>query len=366
MLVRFEATNYKNFKDPVMIDFGDVGGYQFNADCITGDIISKMLIYGKNGTGKTNLGNALMDIVRTCAGFWKKDSVSELNADSDCDSAKFEYVFRIDGIEVQYAYSKNTGGSVQSESLYVDSAKIFDFDYANKWFWYGNLELIAAETIVVDRFLEVSGETACFSFLHWLFANAVFAADSVMRKLRSYVTGMKSFAGVASVRCCDSMQAMKGENLCRFEEFLHAMGVECLLESRELPDGQNALYFKHNRLLPFWETASAGVKKLYDIYSSIVVNMDGASLVWLDDFDAFLHYETSEKLFLYLKENYPECQIIFTTHNTHLMTNRLTRPDCVGILTRDKKLMPLNKAGSRELREGHNLEKLYMSGEFEV
>ena len=73
----------------------------------------------------------------------------------------------------------------------------------------------------------------------------------------------------------------------------------------------------------------------------------------------------SERFLKYLKTEFPDCQIILTTHNTNLMTNRLMRPDCLFILSRDGVLTPLNKATSRELREGHNLEKLYMSGEFE-
>ena len=62
VLKRFELRNYKNFKDRIVIDFENVGGYQFNTECIENGIISKMLIYGRNATGKTNLGRALMDI----------------------------------------------------------------------------------------------------------------------------------------------------------------------------------------------------------------------------------------------------------------------------------------------------------------
>ena len=54
-----------------------------------------------------------------------------------------------------------------------------------------------------------------------------------------------------------------------------------------------------------------------------------------------------------------------TTHNTNLMTNQLMRPDCVFILSRDGRITALCDATDRELREGHNLEKLYIGGEFE-
>lgn len=58
-------------------------------------------------------------------------------------------------------------------------------------------------------------------------------------------------------------------------------------------------------------------------------------------------------------------QVILTSHNTNLLTNRIMRPDCYFLLTKDK-LTSLANATPRDLREGHNLEKLYMSGEFNV
>ncbi|MCD8150206.1 MAG: ATP-binding protein, partial [Clostridiales bacterium] len=62
MLKKFAVRNFKNFKDKIEIDFSDVAGYQFSSDCLYEGLITKMLIYGRNATGKTNFGNALTDI----------------------------------------------------------------------------------------------------------------------------------------------------------------------------------------------------------------------------------------------------------------------------------------------------------------
>ena len=150
-----------------------------------------------------------------------------------------------------------------------------------------------------------------------------------------------------------------------FQDFLNAMGIECKLVLKKLPDGQRELYFAHEQLVPFYANASSGTLALMDLYGRLVSKVGEASLIYLDEFDAFYHYEMAENVIRFFKEKYPKCQIIMTSHNTNLMTNRIMRPDCLFILSRKGTLTALCDATERELREGHNLEKMYISGEFE-
>ena len=104
---------------------------------------------------------------------------------------------------------------------------------------------------------------------------------------------------------------------------------------------------------------------LVELYRRLVPKIWDASLIYLDEFDAFYHYEMAENVIRFFKQKYPKCQMIMTSHNTNLMTNRIMRPDCLFILSRKGTLTALCNATERELREGHNLEKMYISGEFE-
>ena len=213
---------------------------------------------------------------------------------------------------------------------------------------------------------------ASLPFLRWLISNVALENDSVLIKLSNYVrrmmmitvgSGMQfRFRGV-NQHFYELLEKMERVN--DFEEFLNAMGIECKLTLKKLPDGQIELYFVHDKLIPFYENASSGTLALVELYRRLFLKTWDASLLYLDEFDAFYHYEMAEKVIGFFKRRYPNCQMIMTSHNTNLMTNRIMRPDCLFILSQEGTLTALCDATARELREGHNLEKMYISGEFE-
>ncbi len=379
MLKRFEVKNYKNFKERIVIDFSKVGGYQFNLECITNQLLSKMIIYGRNASGKTNIGNAIFDIKQNLFGlnFPRVESGSYLNADSQETIAEFKYVFQFGKEEVVYQYHKSSAVKLYDEELFLGGHQIFSYNFVTEEGKFQNLNLLGADTIVIERYLQARWSddelknVETISFLRWLINNTVLPNDSVLLKLDMYVRGMIAITVgniIPSIRIATNSffvdRLEDTEELDRFENFLNMMGIECKLAVRKLPDGQNQLYFKHETLVPFFETASSGTLALTNLYQKFGLKKT-VSMLFFDEFDAFYHYEMSENVVKFFKEKYSECQIIMTTHNTNLMTNRLMRPDCLMILSRQGVLTALCDATERELREGHNLEKMYISGEFE-
>lgn len=362
MLKKFTVSNYKNFKDEISLDFSKIGEYSFNADCL-----SMRLIYGRNATGKTNFGRALLDIKILLYGMFRNDENSVLiNADSQ-DTAKFIYEFQFGSDEVVYKYSRFANTELCDEELYVNGEAIFKCDFKNSKFDFKGLSIISAETVNTNRYLkkdEMDNEYV-LPFLRWLINNTAFSDDSVLIQLSKYVRkmGMITVGNDLLYSNRNFLENLKNPvYLQSFEDFLNLMGIECKLVLQELPDGQVELYFSQNKLVPFYSTASSGTLALTSLYQKIVSN---PSLIYIDDFAAFYHYEMAEKLICYFKDKYPECQFIMTSHNTNLMTNKIMRPDCLFILSSRGTLTALCDATERELREGHNLEKMYISGEFE-
>ncbi len=380
MLKKFTLKNYKNFKDEISIDFENTAGYQFSTDCITDGTISKMLIYGRNATGKTNLGKALIDIGTTMFGVRRYvDTGVILNADSIDETANFSYEFRFGNNELIYRYARFSNQELRNEELRINRKTIFSCDFENNNFNFENLKFINAETASIDRYLqsvdigdEEEFQEPKLPFLRWLISNVALNNDSILIKLSNFTRRMLMItAGNTMFRIPGRMndafyELLEDSNRLKdLEDFLNEMGIECKLILQKLPDGKRELYFEHEKLVPFYETASSGTLALVDLYRRMTTKNWNPSFIYLDEFDAFYHYEMSEKVMNFFKRRYPECQIIMTSHNTNLMTNRLMRPDCLFILSRAGTLTALCNATERELREGHNLEKMYISGEFD-
>lgn len=362
MLKKFTVSNYKNFKDEISLDFSKIGEYSFNMDSL-----SMRLIYGRNATGKTNFGRALLDIKILLYGMFRNDENSVLiNADSQ-DTEKFIYEFQFGSDEVTYKYSRFANTELCDEELYINGEAIFKCDFKNSKFDFQGLSIISAETVNTKRYLnkdEMDNEYV-LPFLRWLINNTAFSDDSILIKLSKYVRKMDMITVGNDLLYSNRNFLENLKNpvyLHNFEDFLNVMGIECKLVLQELPDGQAELYFSQNKLVPFYSTASSGTLALTSLYQKIVSN---CSLIYIDDFAAFYHYEMAEKLISFFKTKYPKCQFIMTSHNTNLMTNKIVRPDCLSILSSRGTLTALCDATERELREGHNLEKMYISGELE-
>ena len=292
MLKRFTVSNFKNFKDEISLDFSKIGEYSFNADCL-----SIRLIYGRNATGKTNFGRGLLDIKSLLCGMQSSGLINEDGA------AKFKYEFQFGNDEVVYKYSRFANTELCDEELYINGEAIFKFDFKNSKFDFQGLSIISAKTVNTNRYLnkdEMDNEYV-LPFLRWLINNTAFSDDSVLIQLFEYVRKMDMITVGHDLLYSNRNFFENLKNpayLHNFEDFLNLMGIECKLVLQKLPDGQVELYFSQNKLVPFYSTASSGTLALTSLYQKIVPNL---SLIYLDDFAAFYHYEMAEKLISFFK-----------------------------------------------------------------
>ena len=119
----------------------------------------------------------------------------------------------------------------------------------------------------------------------------------------------------------------------------------------------------HKKFPLVWESvASSGASALL-IYFYWYKHFNDVKFLFIDEFDAFYHFELSKKIIENIVK-YDNMQTILTSHNTYLVNNELLRPDCYFKLNNGK-LTSFSDSTDREIREGHNLEKMLRQGEFD-
>ena len=363
MLKLFSVTGFKNFEHTATVDFSDTRDYRFNDACVGDGLLKKMIIYGKNASGKSNFGLALFDIVSHMTSNNVTPGLYDyyLNVNNKAGYAEFRYIFAFHNGKVNYLYRKNEEQELVYEIVEIDGKRIYQYDYENR-----TGDLSGLEALLPTLNFSFRGND---SILKYAISNSALEDDHPLYQMLRFVSRMLWFRSLDENRYIGYKSkstdyydfVFRGDTIHALEDFLHQAGIKENLITKEDADGKHRLYFDGRIPLPFFKVASNGTKALYTFFYWQNTASD-VSLMFIDEFDAFYHYELAEVI-VKLLEQMPSSQTILTSHNTNLLSNRIMRPDCYFILS-ENRLTSFANATRRELREGHNLEKLYMSGEF--
>lgn len=364
MLKRFNVTNFRGFKDKLVFNLA-AKDYEFNKKLVNNKIVSKAIVYGKNGIGKSSLGIAIFDIIFHLTDKEKRPEyyLNYKNLDSKSKLVEFSYVFQFDDDEVIYNYSKLDINNLYEEELIVNGKRLIKYNYFDKT---GNF----IDDAVMNN-LNVELIDNKLSIVKYIYRNTPTNSNPAITKLVKFCENMLwyrslskgneyfGFTNGASLLCEKLYESGK---LSDFVAFLKENGLEYNLRF-ELLNGVHELVAEFNggKAL-FNSVASTGTMALFLYFVWSISAFNDVSLLFIDEFDAFFHFESAEDIINRLN-GCTNMQVILTSHNTYLMQNRLTRPDCCFIMT-DNKITSLSNATDKEIREAHNLEKMYVNGAF--
>ncbi len=366
MLKKFSVENFKGFRDKITFDIGSPSNYGFHPEIIRNGCVTKGIVYGINSCGKSNLGLAIFDIIIHLT---EKQRLSTgydfyLNMDGRKSFAEFEYDFVFDGHEVEYRYKKTDRITLQEESLSIDGKEVIYYDFIRR---EGFTLLEGSDTLNVsiknDSPISRVKYVNSNSILSDNVENQVFKKfiDFVDRMLLFYSLDSRGYEGFMSGSEGIAEGIVNSGKIADFQEFLKENDIVYDLFVREV-DGRNSIYCHfENQDADFFKVASTGTRSLALFYYWYI-RMEKASFVYIDEFDAFYHFELSESVEKRLRE-IKGVQIFTTTHNTDLMSNDLLRPDCYFII-RDNKIKAISELTEKELRQAHNLQKMYKAGAF--
>ncbi len=374
MLAKFSVKNYKQFKDEITFDLS-AGNYAFNENCVKDRLVKTALIYGVNGTGKSNLGWALFDIVEHLTDN-ESDSLPSkhyVNAYAKSESVDFDFNFvlkyRDKPYAVRYKYSKDDDGNIVNENFFINNKKLVEYEKGLPFI----VKLDGTEHLNKNM-----NPTQNLSVLKYIHSNTNLDKrkknNSLFMSFMDFVNHMLWFRNVM-----DGIQyigyrhdskniylsIIENSNLQDFENFLNNSGIKCKLGITQ-SDGEKTIAFKFGRSsIPFGSIASTGTKSLalfYYWWQQLKENK--IPLLFLDEFDGSFHFKLSSSIVEKLKD-LKDTQVILTTHNTNLLNNDIIRPDC-GFIIDGAEIKALHQCTVKELREAHNLEKLYKAGAFNV
>jgi len=368
MLRKFRVTNFKGFENTFEYDLTDVKGYEFNKSSVKNGVVNHSIIYGRNGSGKSNLAWAIFDILEHLTEKQRSEHIYKnyLNANSQSPYADFYYEFGIDSNIVIYEYRKSDYKNILNERLWVNNEEVVCFDRSD--LSLTKINLSGAET------LNRKVENPELSILKYIRNNAVLDENTTNKIFLSFLNFIDRmlFFRALSDRIYLSVDhptknvledIIQRNNVNDLERFLNEAGVDCKLSVVKELDGNSLVFNFDKRKVPFGQVASTGTKALtlfYYWYQEIR-EKGGVSLLFIDEFDAFYHHSLSRIMIEKLKQT--SVQFILTTHNTSIISNDILRPDCYFLMSKTE-IKSLANSTLKELREAHNIEKMYRSGGF--
>lgn len=366
MLKKFQVENYRGFKGTLLWDLSDTRDYGFCKSLVENRIAKKSVVFGKNGSGKSSLCTAVVDITSHLLDA-EKDNVPQhlyTYVGNEKNFASFTYVFQFGKDEVIYTYCKANLTTLLLEAIEVNGKQLLLHNFVDEKDNF--IRIPGAEN------LRTQGLQKQLSVVKYIFNNTIQDEDSIITKIMNFVSGMLYFRSLKDANKYIGYKLgseklneiiLNNGRLEDFNAFINDMGLNYTLVPLKLMSGALTIgaKFENDNVVEFEAIASSGTRTLMLFYCWFI-EFDRLTFLVIDEFDAYYHYELSEKI-LSIIQSFENMQSIVTTHTVSLLHTKCTRPDCAFMIG-EGYVKNLCNLTDRELREAHNIEKLYRANEF--
>lgn len=328
-------------------------------------LLKTVAIYGANASGKSNIIKAIkaaVDMILDSHNYNEGDSFGfkPFKFGGDHTPSEFYIRFLVNSVEHEYSFTC-TREEIITESLYYypkgRKALIFSRDERNA----GGKKEKYEFTAVIRRPMDVASNTSRKT----LFLSRASQMDrDKAKEIYRWFNDQLVFSNRGNSAATDKFL---GDNKDAVLRVLRAADSDIVEFSYK--DGELTTFHRRNPSLPFdFNTEeSEGTRKLFRIMLTVMDVVRNHKVMFLDEVETSLHTRLVEYL-ISLFHHSVGAQLIFTTHNTHLLDmTRFRKDQILFVNKRDDSSTDLYSLFDyKDFREKMDLEKAYLQGRFDA
>lgn len=374
MVLEIALTNFFSINEKITLDLQAANIQTKEARVLDGNtfkvgnerLLKTVAIYGANASGKSNIIKAVkatVDMILDSHNYNEGDSFGfkPFKFGRNDIPSEFYIRFIVNGIEHEYSFSC-TRDEIITESLYYypkgRKALIFSRDERKA----GGKKEKYEFTTVIRRPMDVASNTSRKTlFLSRASQMDREKAKEIYRWFNEQL--VFSYRGNASV----ATDRFLGDNKDAVLRVLKAADSDIVEFTYK--DGELTTFHRRNPSLPFdFNTEeSEGTKILFRIMLTVMDVVRNNKVMFLDEVETSLHTRLVEYL-INLFHNSRSAQLVFTTHNTHLLDMTRFRKDQIFFVNKrdDGSIDLYSLFDYKDFREKMDLEKAYLQGRFDA
>jgi uncharacterized protein len=389
MLLEFTVGNFLSFKDKKTFSL-EAGSISEHKDNVVKEgkykILRSAVIYGANSSGKSNFIKALDFMAKTVRNSSKLNSTDKLNLKQFLLNTKtqknpsfFEVLF------IKFGYRYRYGFELDNEKIHTEWFYILNKDSKKEVLLFSrNLDGIG----VSDVFREANG------FIENTRVNGLFLSlldqfnFEVAKLMMNCFSNISVLSGLNHENSISMTSVLHDNDKEIVEMFINRLNLGFKSFSIDLDSTKsfkNRINTIHNIYddngnfiseieFKMTEQESSGTNKLFDLAGFIIYTLRFGLQLFIDELDSKLHPILTQeiiKLFNNPETNPKNAQLIFTTHDTNLLSANLFRRDQIWFTEKDDfeatdlySLLEFKDEDGKTIRKDRSFEADYIRGRY--
>ena len=395
MIISFEVRNFKSINDQITISFvannyNDSTQYEPYFSFGKQNILKGIGLFGANASGKSNVLEAMNAFARTIVQTTNFSEHQEntaiipfaFNESKEEKPTTFGLKFILNGIKYEYSISLTRRKIIEESLSFSPNGRIVsllkkngsDLILNERYFDQDINKLIKERNIPNKPIVTFAAQfnirylRDVYSYVHdkFTFTNGLYNAyeqgiGNLIDKSSEYQNFLVSLMKAADLSI-DDVNIVKTKN-----------PISVFPVSENLQNTIYKVYTTHTvkgKSYPFGlESESLGTLKLMAFSSSLFHALKNGMIVVFDEFGSSLHPDLTKfmlSLFFDSNINQNRAQILFATHDTHLLNEMILRRDEIYVVEKDKqsketKVYPLSDFS---VRKTENIENGFLNGRY--